>query len=76
MNGLIDKFVTSHISSTMRFVEIIKDVELDDGQFFATLDIVNLYGSIPVEDHVFSGAISVVADFFEEYKDHSSLSYV
>ena len=53
-NELLDKFVTTHIRSTSHLVEILSEMVMDDEQAFATLDIVNLYGSIPLEDDIFS----------------------
>ncbi|MEL7308687.1 MAG: hypothetical protein AAGK05_13000, partial [Pseudomonadota bacterium] len=76
LNVLITNHVAAHLNSTGDFLESIKDLELDRGMEFASLDVVNLYGSIPVEDHTFPGAISVVSDFFDNFKDECDLKAI
>lgn len=76
LNSLISNHVSAHISSTDGFLEIIRDFVLTESMEFASLDVVNLYGSIPVEDHTFPGAVSVVSTFFENYKDECELNTV
>ena len=49
-------------------------MELTSCSRFASLDVVNLYGSIPIEDGFFSSALSTVSEFFGEHKAHTCLA--
>ena len=35
---------------------------------FDSLDVINLYGSLPLNDNTFPGVLTIVADFFEKWK--------
>ena len=68
---LIRKHVKSHLNSSLEFIQMVKGLEISPRMKFASLDVTNLYGSIPIEDHMFPGTISTVSNFFERYKDVS-----
>ena len=74
LNGLIKEKVPAHLSSTEDFTNIIKDFKMNEDMKFASLDVVNLYGSIPVNDHTFPGVLTIVTNFFEIHKIHTSLN--
>jgi hypothetical protein len=67
--GLVILHVPSYIGSTSDFIGTIKNFEMSSNFCFASLDVVNLYGSIPLNDNDFSGALSVVTKFFEQHKE-------
>ena len=76
LNPLIRKYVHAHIGSTEDFTASIRNITMEESYQFASLDVINLYGSIPVEDHSFPGAISVVSEFFEQHKADSCISAI
>jgi len=77
LNPLVKQCVPAHLSSTYDFIECIKNTRLPESTNFGSLDVVNLYGSIPLEDSENEkGLISVVTQFWSEYKENSSFSKI
>ena len=70
---LIKVHVGAHIDSTQAFLNVILPMKLNADHKFASLDIVDLYGSIPVDDDFFPGVASVVGDFFDAHKTNTPL---
>ena len=65
------KFIPSHVPSTAIFKErllgISRAINLSN---FASLDVTNLYGSIPIEDSDDAiGVITTTVNFYERYKN-------
>ena len=60
--------VEAHIPSTSDFLSIIDSTDASSDYSFASLDVVDLYGSIPIEDNTFPGVITIVANFFDHHK--------
>ena len=56
--------IPAHLDSTKKFVTTITNATLEEGEFFGSLDVVNLYGSIPLTGQ--ANAMDVVADFADE----------
>jgi len=72
LNPLVKQFVPAHIASSQDFIESIKDIHLNNSINFGSLDVTNLYGTIPLEDSdSHCGLISVLGDFWKEHKSHS-----
>ena len=68
LHPMIIRSVKSHLFSTSQFMDIVQAVQLEDSYQFVSFDVVNLYGSIPIEDSLFPGLISIVTDFFFDNK--------
>ena len=73
---LLRQAIPAHLDSTSSFLQAIASVELSSNSEFASLDIVNLYGSIPVEDGMFPGALSIVTQFFDAHRGGTLLAPV
>ena len=73
---LLRQAIPAHLDSTSSFLQAIAGVELSSNSEFASLDIVNLYGSIPLEDGMFPGALSIVTQFFDAHKGGTLLAPV
>ena len=71
---LIKDNVHTHIASTQDFLKRLPSMELTPSSRFASLDVVNLYGSIPIEDGFFSSALSTVSEFFQTHKARTCLA--
>ena len=71
---VIRREVPTHLDSTHSFLRAISTIQVTDHCQFASLDIVNLYGSIPIQDGMFPGALSVVTDFFGRHKSYTQLA--
>ena len=77
LNPLVKQKVVAHLGSTQDFIESVKGHIISGKEFFGSLDVSNLYGSIPLEDDNANntpGLISVVSSFFECNKDSSHAS--
>ena len=61
---LIRREVPTHLDSTQSFLRAISTFQVTIDCQFASLDIINLYGSIPIEDGMFPGALSIVTNLF------------
>ena len=72
---LIREFIPTHISSTEEFLHRIRSVDWSVNRF-ASLDIVNLFGSIPVQDNTFPGAVTSVTNFIEQHKANTPLNEI
>jgi hypothetical protein len=72
--SMIKENVPAHLTSTADFIDAIKNIHLDNEMCFVSLDVVNLYGSLPVHDHTFPGVLSIVTTFFEDHKAGSPLN--
>jgi hypothetical protein len=69
---LIPKFVPAHLDSTKQFVQIVKGLPCGPQYSFGSLDVVNLYGSIPLEDgNGVLGLVTFLCDFFSAHKMES-----
>jgi hypothetical protein len=73
---IVKLHVPSYIGSTAEFLEIIKSFNMSNDFRFASLDVVNLYGSIPLNDTSFPGAFSIVTEFFEQHKTDCDMNAV
>jgi hypothetical protein len=68
---LIAKYVTEHVDSTSQFVQLLSDKTVETNCCFCSLDVINLYGNIPLEDDTSTGIrglITVVNDFFTNFQ--------
>ena len=73
LNPLVQRHITSHLDSTDAFIDSIKSFNIQIVWNFGSLDIVNLYGSIPIKNSLSEkGLIDVVSKFFLTHKLHSS----
>lgn len=72
---LIRFFIPAHIGSTEEFMSCIRGVNWKDDNF-ASLDIADLFGSIPVHDNTFPGALTLTADFIDQHKANTALAEV
>ena len=61
---LLESRVLAHITSTSSLLEALNSVS-NPNYSFASLDVVDAYGSIPILDNTLSGVITIVTDFFE-----------
>ena len=73
---LLRQAIPAHLDSTSSFLQAIASVELSSNSEFASLDIVSLYGSIPLEDGMFPGALSIVTQFFDAHRSGTLLAPV
>ena len=64
--------IPAHINSTSSFLEALNSVS-NPSYSFASLDVVDLYGSIPIQDNTFPGVLTIVTDFFERNKRDTAL---
>ena len=70
LNPLVPLYVPAHLQSTTQFIDIISNNSYNGDYQFGSLDVINLYGSIPLEDDMANnakGIITVVTDFFETH---------
>jgi hypothetical protein len=58
--------VSAHLKSTDCFTEAIKDFQVNPGEHFGSLDVENLYGSIPLSGE--NNCFEVVGSYFERYR--------
>ena len=66
------RFIPCHLKDGDSFVNFIKSWTMDGEYLIATLDVENLYGSIPYEDdNGEAGLFSIVLRFYEEFRDAS-----
>ena len=72
---LVEEFVSAHLKSTEDFLSSISSITIPPNAYFFSLDVTNLYGSIPIKDTPeHPGLISVVTEFFEIRK-YASLDF-
>lgn len=68
LNPLVKLNIESHLESTESFLCSLSDVSVQDEQWFGSLDVINLYGSIPLSDTTTTkGLITVATEFFARY---------
>jgi hypothetical protein len=73
---MITRSIEAHLISSSHFIDTIRDVHLHEKDRFASFDVVNLYGSIPIEDSLFPGLLSIVTEFVFDNKDGTILSTI
>ena len=72
---LIPKYVPAHLDSTTQFVQIVKGLPCGPQYSFGSLDVVNLYGSIPLEDqNGVPGLVTFLCEFFTAHKMETTFS--
>jgi len=72
LHPLICSYVSAHLESTKQFTDSIKEIQLTNTMKFGSLDVRNLYGSIPIEDQDQSlGLITIVTKFYEQHHEQS-----
>lgn len=77
LNPLVRLHVPAHLESTSEFIEALQQSELPGEFTFGSLDIVNLYGAIPI--HPTEGApglIDVATNFFASHHADSSMPHL
>ena len=74
LNPLL-KHIPAHLRNTEEFIEFLSEID-GDVQGFCSLDVCNLYGSIPLEDinNVTPGVFTVAKRFFSKYRMECELS--
>ena len=69
LQPLVESHVRAHLKSTSHFIASVRSLHCDGDFPFASLDVVDLYGSIPVKSSDGSlDLISVVTEFFDTHK--------
>ena len=74
LNPLL-KHIPAHLRNTEDFIEFLSEID-GDVQGFCSLDVCNLYGSIPLEDinNITPGVFTVTKRFFSKYRMECELS--
>ena len=69
--------VPAHLRNTEEFIEFLSSMD-DSIKGFCSLDVCNLYGSIPLEDQEDGtpGLFSVIREFFSNFKHNSCLQHL
>lgn len=73
LNSLLT-FIPAHLKNSHEFVERIKNYDWKDNDRFGSLDVTNLYGSIPIDGP--ENVIDIVCDFFERHKEHTDIQEI
>jgi len=74
LTPLLKPHVPAHLESTQDFKETIDNTTINNNQYFYSLDVTNLYGSIPINDEEnTTGLITVVTKFFEQHQSASTM---
>ncbi len=71
---LVEKHVDSHLRSTSHFTEVLCKFSMQSFYTFGSLDVINLYGSINLEDDQdcsMPGLFTTVSNFFDLHKESS-----
>ena len=68
-------YVPAHLRNTTDFTEFWNDLDGSSICGFCSLDVCNLYGSIPLEDYneKTPGIFTIAKQFFHQYKEHCEL---
>ena len=68
-------YVPAHLRNTTDFIEFLSDLDGSSICGFCSLDVCNLYGSIPLEDYneKTPGIFTITIQFFHQYKEHCGL---
>ena len=62
------KYIPAHIIDGDQFYNFINAVDTRDIKYFGSFDVINLYGSIPLDTtDLINGAIDVVSNFYREH---------
>ena len=71
----IDIYIYTRLRNTEDFIEFLSEID-GDVQGFCSLDVCNLYGSIPLEDinNITPGVFTVAKRFFSKYRMECELS--
>ena len=73
LQPLVEQHVPAHLRSTEDFINRLQDFQPGSGDFvFASLDVVNLYGNIPIQSSECPNLLSCVTTFFDTHKQDSS----
>jgi len=75
LNPLVKSFISAHLESTIQFKNLIDGKKMESNWKFFSLDVTNLYGSIPL-DTPNTGLIDVVTTFFDEHKMDSIMHHL
>ena len=73
----MEAHVPAHLKSTSDFIDKLKQFRSDEDFVFASLDVVNLYGSIPIQtadDNL--DLVTCVKRFFDTYKQDSDFPFL
>ena len=62
-------FIPAHLKDSNEFVKRIRNYQWNKDDNFGSLDVQNLYGSIPIEGN--DNVIDIVGNFFSQYKIHT-----
>jgi hypothetical protein len=78
LNHLVRGHVESHMESTDEFVNAIRNITILPDYSFGSLDVTNLYGSIPLTgDQIHSpGLITIIKQFFFTHRHTSLFPYL
>lgn len=76
LQPLVERFIPTHLTSTSDFTNRLSSFNPppDNDFVFASLDIVNLYGSIPLQAEGTLDLLSCLREFFETFHMNSSAS--
>ena len=75
LNPLVKQFVPAHLNSTTEFISSLKLLQPPAACNFGSIDVTNLYGSIPLFDtDTHPGLITIATKFFNDFKASSFLS--
>ena len=68
-------YVPAHLRNTTDFIEFLNDLGGSSIRGFCSLDVCNLYGSIPLEDYneKIPWIFTIAKQFFHQYKEHCEL---
>jgi hypothetical protein len=69
------RYVPAHLRNTADFIEFINNIDCSSIHGFCSLDVCNLYGSIPLDDlnENIPSVFTVAKRFFYEHKKHCEL---
>jgi len=68
LSPLIKQHVHAHIESSLQFRDFVESLVCSSNHSFFSLDVTNLYGSIPIADSDSAkGLLSVVGDFYSTH---------
>ena len=72
LQPLVELHVPAHVKSTSDFIDKLKNSHHPENFVFSSLDVVNLYGSIPIQtDDEYLDLVTCVQNFFDAYKGDS-----
>jgi len=75
LSPLVKEYIPAHIESSVEFKQFIENVHCGENESFFSLDVKNLYGSIPLaDDNNSNGLVTVVSKFFSDHHGQSAYS--